>query len=187
MRFVTTVLLVLPIATVTASISPVAAADPAPFKAGVATRVITPDAPMWMAGYGNRDHPSEGAQHDLTLNALALEDAYGTALVLVTSDLIGIPREFGENVAAEVQRRAGIPRERLMLTASGTYAALLALVTWQALRGQALIHPDGATLAAAGAIAAAGVLGVGLSLRGGTPPGAGDGTGPVPTESRLPI
>jgi hypothetical protein len=101
--------------------APATAADPASFKAGVATRIITPDVPMWMAGYGNRDHPSEGTQQDLTVNALALEDAGGTVLVLVTSDLIGIPREFGDNVATEVQRRAGIPRERLMLTASHTH------------------------------------------------------------------
>jgi len=106
---------------IAAETSPVAGSDPAPFKAGVATRIITPDVPMWMAGYGNRDHASEGTQHDLTVNALALEDAWGAVLVLVTSDLIGIPREFGDNVASEVQRRAGIPRERLMLTASHTH------------------------------------------------------------------
>src|SRR5262245_24729522 len=91
------------------------------FKAGVASRVITPDVPMWMAGYGNRDHPAEGTQQDLTINALALEDTAGTLLVLVTSDLIGIPREFGERVAAEVKSRAGVSRERLLLTSSHTH------------------------------------------------------------------
>src|SRR5438045_9792020 len=102
---------------------PAIAADATPFKAGVATRGITPELPMWMAGYANRNHPSEGTQHDLTVNALALEDAAGTVLLLVTSDLIGIPREFGETVAAEVQRRAGIPRERLTLSAPHTHSA----------------------------------------------------------------
>ncbi|MGW4027927.1 hypothetical protein ACWEFL_01190 [Streptomyces sp. NPDC004838] len=58
-------------------------------------------------------------------------------------------------------------RLRLVLTASGAYAALLALVTWQALRGQSLIHPDGATLTAAAVILAGGALGVHVSLRGG--------------------
>lgn len=115
------ILSVLGIAILATDTSPAAGADPLPFKAGVATRIITPDVPMWMAGYGNRDHPSEGTQHDLTVNALTLEDTAGTVLVLVTSDLIGIPREFGERVAADVQRRAGIPRERLMLTSSHTH------------------------------------------------------------------
>src|SRR6476620_11359594 len=109
------------VALVAAELSQGAFIESAINKAGVACRVITPDVPMWMAGYGNRDHPSEGTQHDLTVNALAIEDSAGTVLVLVTSDLIGIPREFGESVAAEVQRRAGIPRERLILTASHTH------------------------------------------------------------------
>ncbi|MFH8474321.1 hypothetical protein [Streptomyces sp. NPDC018000] len=43
-------------------------------------------------------------------------------------------------------------RLRLVLVASGAYAAVVALVTWQALRGQPLIHPDGATLGAAALI-----------------------------------
>ncbi|MFG2990808.1 hypothetical protein ACGFZK_16235 [Streptomyces sp. NPDC048257] len=56
-------------------------------------------------------------------------------------------------------------RLRLTLVAAGVYAAVFALVTWQALRGQALIHPDGATLGAAAAILAGGVLGGVLSIR----------------------
>ncbi|MGW7086492.1 hypothetical protein ACWGH2_23735 [Streptomyces sp. NPDC054871] len=49
----------------------------------------------------------------------------------------------------------GRVRLRLVLVASGAYAAAFALVTWQALRGQPLIHPDGVTLTAAGLILAA--------------------------------
>nr|WP_221473880.1 hypothetical protein [Planomonospora venezuelensis] len=52
-------------------------------------------------------------------------------------------------------------RLRLVAVAGGGYAGLLALVTWQALRGQPLLRPDGLTLAAAGlllaAVAAAGL------------------------------
>ncbi|MER6698466.1 hypothetical protein ABT289_14955 [Streptomyces fimicarius] len=51
-------------------------------------------------------------------------------------------------------RDAGV-RLRLVRVAVAGYAALVALITWQALRGQPLIHPDGVTLAAAGAILAA--------------------------------
>ena len=40
-------------------------ADEAVWKAGVAKAVITPEQPLWMAGYGNRDHPAEGKVHDL--------------------------------------------------------------------------------------------------------------------------
>ncbi|MFG2536799.1 hypothetical protein ACGFU4_16235 [Streptomyces sp. NPDC048511] len=56
-------------------------------------------------------------------------------------------------------------RLRLVRTASGAYAAVVALVTWQALRGQPLVHPDRATLAAAGLIAAVTAAGALLALR----------------------
>ncbi|GAA0897143.1 hypothetical protein [Virgisporangium aurantiacum] len=50
-------------------------------------------------------------------------------------------------------------RLRLMVVAAATYAAVLVLVTWQALRGQPLVHPDAATLVAAGLIAAVAAVG----------------------------
>ncbi|MGW9439410.1 hypothetical protein [Streptomyces sp. NPDC055607] len=56
-------------------------------------------------------------------------------------------------------------RLRLALTASGVYAAFFVLLTWQALRGQALSAPDGATLAGAGAIVLLGTAATTLSLR----------------------
>ncbi|MFD3516486.1 hypothetical protein [Streptomyces sp. NPDC058657] len=65
--------------------------------------------------------------------------------------------------------RLADPRVRLRLTAvfSASYAALLGLVTWQALRGQALVAPDGTTLATAGALAVAAVAATLLALRPG--------------------
>ncbi|MFJ6515373.1 hypothetical protein ACIQMO_32130 [Streptomyces sp. NPDC091406] len=60
-------------------------------------------------------------------------------------------------------------RLRLVRVAVGGYAALVALITWQALRGQPLIHPDGATLATAGAILAAAAYGTWSALRPTTP------------------
>lgn len=60
-------------------------------------------------------------------------------------------------------------RLRLVLLASGVYAASFALVLWQALRGQPLIHPDGVTLGTAGLILLAAVCGTYGSLRATTP------------------
>jgi hypothetical protein len=98
-----------------------ALAGPADWKAGVAVQVITPDGPHWMAGYANRNHPAEGKLTDLYVKALALEDPDGGRLVLLTSDLVGIPRELSEAVATKVHKRTGLPRERLMLTVSHTH------------------------------------------------------------------
>ncbi|WP_030245290.1 MULTISPECIES: hypothetical protein [unclassified Streptomyces] len=56
-------------------------------------------------------------------------------------------------------------RLRLVLVASGAYAAVFALVLWQALRGQPLTRPDGLTLGAAGLLLAAVTAGARTALR----------------------
>ncbi|HEU5115449.1 MAG TPA: hypothetical protein VFT74_02115, partial [Isosphaeraceae bacterium] len=48
------------------------------WKAGSAKLAITPREPVWMAGYGSRDHPSEGTLQDLWAKALVLEDPSGS-------------------------------------------------------------------------------------------------------------
>lgn len=74
---------------------------------------------------------------------------------------------FALAVLAPRRPRLGDPRVRLriVLVASGTYAAVLALLTWQALRGQPLIRPDAVTLAAGAAILAGGTIGTLAALR----------------------
>lgn len=102
--------------------SPLEAATPKPaFRAGVARLRITPQGPIWLSGYGNRNKPSEGAVHDLWAKALAIEDAKGRRVVFVTTDLIGLPRSVSEYVAAEVMKRHGLPREALLLNSSHTH------------------------------------------------------------------
>jgi neutral ceramidase len=111
------------LATALLSLAPLQAAEvnPATWKAGVAVQVITPTEPLWMAGYGSRNKPAEGKLTELYVKALALEDARGGRLVLLTSDLVGIPRHLSESVAGEVKRRKGLPRERLLITCSHTH------------------------------------------------------------------
>jgi len=95
--------------------------QPAQWKAGVAAVVITPDRPMWMSGSATRKAPSEGKVHDLHAKALALEDAQGAMLVIVTVDLLGITRELRDWLEQEVHRRYDLPPARLMINASHTH------------------------------------------------------------------
>ena len=94
---------------------------PPSWKAGVAAVAITPTEPMWMAGYAARNKPSEGKVHDLYAKALALEDASGVRLVIVTLDLIGITRSFREQVAGDLAKRYGLAPEALLINASHTH------------------------------------------------------------------
>ena len=41
--------------------------------------------------------------------------------MLVTTDLIGIPRELGDAVAAEAEKWCGVTRDELILSASHTH------------------------------------------------------------------
>jgi hypothetical protein len=91
------------------------------WKAGAAKIVITPDQPMWMSGYASRTKPAEGKLHDLWAKALALEDPYGRRGVLVTLDLVGIPREHSVAVCAELHKKYNLPRESVILSVSHTH------------------------------------------------------------------
>jgi hypothetical protein len=59
-------------------------------------------------------------------------------------------------------------RTRLVGVAAFGYLGLLALLTWQALRGEALVHPGGATWAALGGLAVVVAAGSRWALRSGT-------------------
>ncbi|HUG92948.1 MAG TPA: neutral/alkaline non-lysosomal ceramidase N-terminal domain-containing protein [Planctomycetaceae bacterium] len=87
----------------------------------MASIVITPAHSMWMAGYAARNKPSEGTAQDLFAKALAIEDADGTRLVVVTADLIGIPRGLRDSLVARVREKFGLAPEALLLNASHTH------------------------------------------------------------------
>jgi hypothetical protein len=95
------------------------------------------------------------APHFVGMHALQLIPLFLIALVLLAPRLARL-------------RDAGV-RLRLVRVATAGYAGLVALTTWQALRGQSLIHPDAATLMAAGVLLAAVAAGVWAALR--TAPG----------------
>lgn len=92
------------------------------WEAGVARVDITPEQPMWMAGYGARDHQSEGTIHELWVKALAVEDADGNRVVLVTSDLLGIPRKISNTIRDRLNDRLGLSRAQIILNSSHTHS-----------------------------------------------------------------
>src|SRR5690349_21808020 len=67
------------------------------WKAGIAKTVITPEKSVWLAGYGSK-RPPDGKLHDLWMKALALEDAAGKRVVLITSDFQGVPKGMSDLV-----------------------------------------------------------------------------------------
>jgi neutral ceramidase len=101
-----------------AACGPAIASD---LRAGVGRVAITPPQPFWMSGYAARTHPSEGVYQELWAKALALRDDQGHQVVIVTTDLIGLPRAISDEVAERVRARFGVDREALVLSSSHTH------------------------------------------------------------------
>lgn len=97
----------------------------AQWKAGAARVSITPDGPLFLAGYGSRTKPAESAAQELYAKALAVQDQSGTVAVLVTSDMLGFPASLSRSVADAVQQRYGISRDRLSFNSSHTHCGPL--------------------------------------------------------------
>jgi neutral ceramidase len=97
--------------------SHVASAEELPWKAGLAKAIITPETPVWLAGYGSKRAP-EGKLHDLWMKALALEDQQGRRAVLITSDFQGVPKSMSDQVFQQLQQQHGLDRRQVMFTFS---------------------------------------------------------------------
>ena len=96
-------------------------ADEAVWKAGVAKAVITPEQPLWMAGYGNRDHPAEGKVHDLWIRVLALQDRHGHTCIILSSDTLGITQSIYNNTCRSLKEKFDLNPAQIMLHSSHTH------------------------------------------------------------------
>jgi Neutral/alkaline non-lysosomal ceramidase, N-terminal len=97
------------------------AAEPT-WRVGLARAVITPNEPVWMAGYLDRDRPAEEKIHDLWAKVAVFEDADGNRAVLLTADIVLFSQPFYDKIAAEVKTRYGIERSELILNPSHTHS-----------------------------------------------------------------
>lgn len=97
---------------------PMTAATP---KAGAAKINITPDGPIWLSGYASRTKPSEGVHAPIYAKALAIEDGSGGRIVIVTTDIIGLPQAISDRIAATAADKYQLSRAQLLLNSSHTH------------------------------------------------------------------
>lgn len=131
------------------------AADPVTLVGAHSVGVADGGPGMWLTGWSTTGGDLR-IPHFVGIHALQALPLLAIALGLLARR---VPRLRAERV-----------RLRLLVVAAAAYAGLVALVTWQALRAQPLIHPDGATVTAAVLLAALTAVGVLFALR--RPPAA---------------
>jgi hypothetical protein len=78
---------------------------------------------MWMAGYASRTKPSEGTLSELRAKALVIEDSAGTRAVIVTTDLISIPRPLRQQVVKAVAQKHKLDSKGILLNCSHTHCS----------------------------------------------------------------
>lgn len=91
-------------------------------EVGIARIDITPDGPIRLAGYGARPK-SEADQiiHRLSAKALAFgSDSEGSS-VLITVDLVGIPKHITGHLAEQLSKKVGLDPAQLVICASHTH------------------------------------------------------------------
>ncbi|MCD6361470.1 MAG: neutral/alkaline non-lysosomal ceramidase N-terminal domain-containing protein [Armatimonadetes bacterium] len=88
--------------------------------AGAFSVDITPPIGLAMAGYGGRDHASEGILEPLYAYAIALEQG-DEACAMVVADLIGVKREVSDAVRARVAELSDLPPEKVLICTTHTH------------------------------------------------------------------
>jgi neutral ceramidase len=92
------------------------------WRAGAAKTIITPEKPMWMAGYASRDHVAEGKSIDLMGKALVLDDAAGKRAALITLDLVGIDRPLSQSICSQLEQKYGLSHDQVAINCSHTHS-----------------------------------------------------------------
>jgi neutral ceramidase len=92
-------------------------------KAGAASVSIAPHQPAWLAGSAGRSHPSESTSGDLRARALMVDDGLGGRAVLISVELLAIPRNLTEVMAADIMKALGLERGQILINATGTRSA----------------------------------------------------------------
>lgn len=102
-----------------ASAGPARTGSVADLLVGVSTIDITPVEPIRLTGYGNRTAMTADVRQRLAAKALAF-GGRGRPAVLITADLIGVPRQVADEVASRLEK-AGVRRDQLAITATHTH------------------------------------------------------------------
>lgn len=93
-------------------------------RIGIANIDITPQHPVWLTGYGNRDHRSEGVYQPLIAGAISIAGDTDEVLIL-TADLIGYDLAYAAAAKNRIAESTGLLPRQVVLTATHTHCGPL--------------------------------------------------------------
>ncbi len=94
---------------------------PASWLAGFAKIDVTPNEPIRMAGYGNRDRPSESIDTPLFVRAIALRNQTLPIHLIFSVDTIGLPGDMTSALAEQIEKKHGLPRSQIVFCSTHTH------------------------------------------------------------------
>jgi len=109
-------------ATTTSQAQNAAVTDDYPWKAGHSSVDVTPENPVWMAGYAGRKKPFDGVRQPIFAKCIAIEDADGRRLAIVTLDLIGVTKKMRTSLEDHAKARHQVLEQGLLINASHTHS-----------------------------------------------------------------
>lgn len=103
--------------------APFGRAAESPLEIGIGVRDVTPELPIWLAGYAARKKPAEKIDHPLLAQALALKNSTGERFVFVSLDNCEVSREFTAPVLEKLNAQYGLKPGAVMIISSHTHSA----------------------------------------------------------------
>src|SRR5512143_3708265 len=91
------------------------------FHIGVAAIDVTPPLGVRLSGYGSRKEGAKGLDHRLRAEALVCTSGKET-WALVTSDIIGYPRDFVLRVRKSAAKKAGLKPDAILISGTHTHS-----------------------------------------------------------------
>ncbi len=89
-------------------------------RAGFGVAPITPEPPVWLAGFGDRSEPAQEIKENLEARALYLSDET-TTLCLVVCDLLAVSRDLSNPVRDAIAEAIGTPSSNVIIASTHTH------------------------------------------------------------------
>ena len=121
-------------------------------RAGIGTATITPEVPVFLAGFGARSEPATSVHDELEARALYLSDG-STDVVLVVCDLLGMSSGFSLPVRQAIAGELELDIGHVLLSCTHTHQGPSAIagteaIGWPVPEGYADVLRDGCLAAA---------------------------------------